>query len=342
VTLTAAAEAGSVFSGWGGACESAAPSCTVTLSQAALVVATFQLPPPTIQQYYHLDLIGSVRAVTDAQGTEIRRQDYAAFGEDLVITEAQPLPASAKQPQFAGKARDSETYFDYFGARYYRNTWGRFTTVDPFMDTQSALVNPQQWNRYAYVSNNPLRKIDPNGLYEVDVHKHLTRALAMAAGIDARTASAIAAANQGVDDNWKTGPFWLPSARREFHFTTDETRDELWGRFGATRSAESLGQYFHALQDSYSHAGFRPEPGHIHTHWYDKTFNRPELAVRMALATYNKLVEAAKLLNGTSLPRASWDQIKSYVEAFNRATSLGNKERILADLTGYVLSFREE
>lgn len=81
VTLTASANTGT-FAGWGGAC-SGAGACTVTLAQSTLVVATFTLPPPTVTQYYHLDVIGSVRAVTDETGALIRRYDDAVFGEDL-------------------------------------------------------------------------------------------------------------------------------------------------------------------------------------------------------------------------------------------------------------------
>jgi RHS repeat-associated protein len=51
----------------------------------------------------------------------------------------------------------------YFGARYYRADIGRFATVDPVTPWQSALVNPQLWNRYAYGLNNPLRYVDPDG-----------------------------------------------------------------------------------------------------------------------------------------------------------------------------------
>lgn len=51
----------------------------------------------------------------------------------------------------------------YFGARYYGSKIGRFTTVDPYLDQSAALVDPQRWNRYAYVSNNPLRYVDPDG-----------------------------------------------------------------------------------------------------------------------------------------------------------------------------------
>ncbi len=60
------------------------------------------------------------------------------------------------------KERDNETALDYFLARYFASTQGRFTSPDaPFAD-QSA-DNPQSWNLYSYVRNNPLVMIDPTG-----------------------------------------------------------------------------------------------------------------------------------------------------------------------------------
>jgi len=53
-------------------------------------------------------------------------------------------------------------YMDYFGARYYSGGQGRFTSVDPSMESV-VLRNPQSWNRYAYTLNNPLRYTDPTG-----------------------------------------------------------------------------------------------------------------------------------------------------------------------------------
>ena len=70
---------------------------------------------------------------------------------------------------------------DYFEARYYGSTAGRFISPDPYniiFEAQataeinpdkarvqfiSYLNHPQQWNRYVYVVNNPLRYIDPTG-----------------------------------------------------------------------------------------------------------------------------------------------------------------------------------
>jgi len=64
--------------------------------------------------------------------------------------------------KFTGKERDAETGLDYFGARYYGNWLGRFLTPDkPFADQHPG--NPQTWNLYSYVRNNPLRLVDDTG-----------------------------------------------------------------------------------------------------------------------------------------------------------------------------------
>ncbi len=64
--------------------------------------------------------------------------------------------------RFTGKERDQESGLDYFGARYYGSALGRFTSVDPDPDNMD-VTNPQSFNRYAYVWNNPLANTDPDG-----------------------------------------------------------------------------------------------------------------------------------------------------------------------------------
>ncbi len=71
---------------------------------------------------------------------------------------------------FTGKERDAESGNDYFGARYYASSMGRFLSPDwsakiapvPY----AKLGDPQTLNLYAYVGNNPLVRIDPDGHYE--------------------------------------------------------------------------------------------------------------------------------------------------------------------------------
>ncbi len=67
--------------------------------------------------------------------------------------------------EFTGKERDAETGLDYFGARYMSSAQGRFTTPDSIHIMSQKLFDPQQWNMYSYVRNNPLRLIDPTGMY---------------------------------------------------------------------------------------------------------------------------------------------------------------------------------
>jgi RHS repeat-associated protein len=68
-----------------------------------------------------------------------------------------------------GKERDAESGNDYFGARYYASSMGRFLSPDwsaKVMPVPYAkLDNPQSLNLYAYVGNNPLSRNDPSGHY---------------------------------------------------------------------------------------------------------------------------------------------------------------------------------
>jgi RHS repeat-associated protein len=64
-----------------------------------------------------------------------------------------------------GKERDAETGLDYFGARYYSGAQGRFLGADPITVTPARMADPQQLNLYAYTRNNPLKYIDPTGMY---------------------------------------------------------------------------------------------------------------------------------------------------------------------------------
>lgn len=65
-------------------------------------------------------------------------------------------------PRFTSKERDAESGLDYFGYRYFSGAQGRWTSPDqPFADQHPE--DPQSWNMYAYVRNNPLAHVDPNG-----------------------------------------------------------------------------------------------------------------------------------------------------------------------------------
>jgi RHS repeat-associated protein len=75
--------------------------------------------------------------------------------------------------KFAGKERDSESGLDNFGARYYSSQYGRFVTPDSMMIMNQKMTDPQQWNMYAYVRNNPLRLVDNNGKWPTEIHNRI-------------------------------------------------------------------------------------------------------------------------------------------------------------------------
>ncbi len=64
---------------------------------------------------------------------------------------------------FTGKERDAESGLDYFGARYYGSALGRFSSPDNGSDQHPS--DPQSWNLYSYVRNNPLGLVDADGNY---------------------------------------------------------------------------------------------------------------------------------------------------------------------------------
>ncbi len=155
VTLTATPDTQQSFTGWQGGCAGPSPTCQVTLDQAKWAVARFAPAPTIAVTYYHVDALGSVRALSDQSGAILARHDYGAFGEDTA-------PLGGDPRRFTGKELDPESAWMYFGARYYRNVVGRFTSVDPG-NASGSLVDPQGWNAYAYARNNPLRFLDPDG-----------------------------------------------------------------------------------------------------------------------------------------------------------------------------------
>jgi RHS repeat-associated protein len=118
--------------------------------------------------YLTSDHLGSTRVVTKADGSVKARYDYLPFGEEIPSTVGGRSSvagyggADSTRQKFTQKERDSESGLDYFGARYYGSAQGRFTSVDPLLESGDP-EDPQSWHRYCYAYNNPLKYIDPTG-----------------------------------------------------------------------------------------------------------------------------------------------------------------------------------
>ena len=104
----------------------------------------------------------------NSSGNVATRHDYLPFGGELYAgirngSNAYEPPVSSTRQRFTGKERDNETGLDYFGARYMASAQGRFTSVDPIFFQKDMPTDPQRFNLYSHVRNNPLKFTDPRG-----------------------------------------------------------------------------------------------------------------------------------------------------------------------------------
>jgi RHS repeat-associated protein len=123
----------------------------------------------------------------------------------LAISMTQPAECSFSVAyrdayKFTGKQRDYESNLDFFNARYYASPMGRFMTADPSGKDAAHVEDPQSWNMYAYVRNNPMTLTDPSGLGPedltlVEAGAEILNALAWTAGAlgAVKTAQALSA-----------------------------------------------------------------------------------------------------------------------------------------------------
>ena len=117
--------------------------------------------------FYHGDHLGSASWITDSSSVPIQYIHYAPYGELL----ANQAPYSYDERfKFTGKERDSETGYDFFGARYYWSDYAHFITPDPLLDNDPGISS------YAYCRWNPMMFIDPDGKEKIGFFRNDQRA----------------------------------------------------------------------------------------------------------------------------------------------------------------------
>jgi RHS repeat-associated protein len=103
--------------------------------------------------YQHRDHL-SPRLYTDVNGNDVGEQGTFPFGEVWYNNN------TTSNWVFTSYERDAESGNDYALARSYSNNQGRFLAPDPL---EGSVDDPQSWNRYAYVENDPINLDDPSG-----------------------------------------------------------------------------------------------------------------------------------------------------------------------------------
>jgi RHS repeat-associated protein len=123
--------------------------------------------------YVLTDVQGSTRALMNSSGsgtsTITSRRDYLPFGEEIgagvgLRTTTQKYSQSDNvRRRFAMTERDDVIGLDHTWFRKYDAKAGRWTSTDPKGQSMS-LSDPQSFNRYSYVGNDPINFADPFGL----------------------------------------------------------------------------------------------------------------------------------------------------------------------------------
>jgi RHS repeat-associated protein len=302
--------------------------------------------------YYLNDHLGGIDAVTDENGNVVEHKDYLPYGDERLI-----VGDSGENYGFTGKEKDESGLY-YYGARYYDPKLARFTQIDPLVMSQSekslasVLDNPQALNGYSYVLNNPLKYVDEEGMYEIDVHFDLTLYLGKQAGFTDGDALVIAYSNQYTDANPDTSP-WNKNSGWKHFANTDVAKSWIKDSI-KEKNLDKFGESLHYFQDTYSHYmngyswskgghtldsllsyfGIKKSP--------DKTYNNVSRADDMTKASFYEMRDYYKEVYGTGKLTSKqydkesdniWGNISSYVSKFN--SSNDSQKSVYFEQSGY-------
>ena len=105
--------------------------------------------------YIYTDHLGSASNMTDRFGKVVDTQRYLPFGEQRTAPKT-----TITERGFTGHHENRDIGLTYMNARFYVLGIGRFATADIIVPDST---EPQDFNRYSYVRNNPIRYNDPSG-----------------------------------------------------------------------------------------------------------------------------------------------------------------------------------
>jgi RHS repeat-associated protein len=116
--------------------------------------------PQPVCRYQIDNHLGSCSLELDQNGRVISYEEYYPYGSTSYQAVKPEIDISLKRYRFSGKEMNAESGLYYYGARYYAAWLGRWIKPDP-----AKLVDGL--NLYSYVSNNPVKFVDPNGNQEL-------------------------------------------------------------------------------------------------------------------------------------------------------------------------------
>jgi RHS repeat-associated protein len=118
--------------------------------------------------YFHLDVMGSLVAITNESGILLESRNYDPWGKPRnpqTLTYALSNPFGGSSYSYTLRGYTFHEHYEMFdlinmNGRLYDNQIGQFINADPILADNE---NLQNYNRYSYVMNNPLKYTDPSG-----------------------------------------------------------------------------------------------------------------------------------------------------------------------------------
>ncbi len=156
--------------------------------------------------YLHGDHLGSTSVASSDSGVLHSRQGYYPYGEVRYVTGELPTEFG-----FTGQRKDSYVELYQMGARWYNPYLNRFISADTIVPEPAS---PSDFNRYAYVRNNPLRYTDPDGrtlrsaLDLIRQYQGDIRSIAEQYNLDPVLLAGVVFAENRNDYNWIRGQDW--------------------------------------------------------------------------------------------------------------------------------------
>ena len=100
---------------------------------------------------YQYDAWGRILSITDNNGNEITNTNHIAYINPF---------------RYRSYYYDNETKLYYLNSRYYNPNWGRFLNADGTIAANEDVISH---NLFAYVSNNPINKLDSDGNFAISL-----------------------------------------------------------------------------------------------------------------------------------------------------------------------------
>ncbi len=192
------------------------------------------------------DYLGSITHIANSSGSLVQELSYDAWGRLRNPSNQQVYEPGSEPAPFLGRGYTGHEHLTMFGlinmnARLYDPAVGRFLAADPYVQAPDF---SQNFNRYSYCLNNPLRYTDPNGEFIFSLFLGpvgvVLDGMCWGAVIGAGTSAVAYTIGAGISGNWSSGNFWNAVGM-------GAVGGALGGGFGALGSVGVLGSFGNTL-----------------------------------------------------------------------------------------------